>query len=671
MTAKTVDTEHLNDGPICGVQKGDAKQQPTDSNEVTSTVDDIEQGGSSASNKRIELVIASSTTDISWQETRVKQPQFFVFDQRALTASRIVTGLLLIYEGVFALDFFSVKAFLTDEGVWPRRAVLDFTDHRLLQPLMMTGSVYWAVLFHSIFVIAAICITINYGTRKACGYCGAYWFAVLSRCWPITHSFDRQLQCLLYFAVLGDVYSTKTTSVTSPQEMARQYSRTRSLATFAISISTVMMYFETAFHKTHECWGNGEAIFLSLQSRLISRPFFANVVANHEIGRQLLQFTTLMVRPIEVLVPPIAILFPMTWWKWRSLAVLLLIAFHLGIACALRLNDIPFINIAVLLLFLPSGFFELLPGGKGRVSGQSKLRQSTAEALTKEQENGAVVNEFHVMLHSLSKMLLTICAFSCQMFMFIYSLWLFMENVCGQQWWSMPHGLRSLGISVGLFTNWKVFSPRPVSQDWWLSFPAILEHTTGGNGTVTLQYVDIFPMLAGEKPTSLARMDADGSWNTVAAQSLFYGKELNMATDDELYAPLEHTEVIELLFPKKHFSYTLRNKRWIKYFEHAITPGWGGVKGQEARQAEKAKRERIRSWLATFMCKEFHDGTTYDNYWSQWLWDHNNDDSGADRVRLVRFQMIMFLVDNTEVVPRGGVMPDETSQKLVFWHQTC
>merc|ERR1711971_833221 len=123
---------------------------------------------------------------------------------------------------------------------------------------------------------------------------------------------------------------------------------------------------------------------------------------------------------------------------------------------------------------------------------------------------------------------------------------------CTGKWWTMWIWMRDAGMVLRLDTNWKVFSTRPPTQDWWCVFPAKLNND---------QTVDIFTALHG-------------------------GQHLQ-----EPFASVMHD-------PPAAPAYTLRDERWTKYFE-TVTKGW-------SNDIEERQQKEFRKWLGQYLCREWN-----------------------------------------------------------------
>mmetsp|Transcript_101740 Transcript_101740/g.286895 ORF Transcript_101740/g.286895 Transcript_101740/m.286895 type:complete len:596 (+) Transcript_101740:84-1871(+) len=540
----------------------------------------------------------------------------FGMDRRALAASRMLASCVVLYEGVLGLDWWNVRAFLTDEGVWPRMGVLAQTDERLWQLHMVHGGTCWAYFLNCLFIISGLLLLIGWHTRKASMYCCLYWISVMNRNILIAHSFDKQLVYILMWGALGlpwsDCFSVDAGLAACNGHVAGQpHPLICSVATFGIGVQTAIMYLGTAFHKSSDCWRDGTAAIFAIEVRYISRPV-AQIFISHPTTRWLVLVAGQATRPLETMAP-LAMLTP--WITLKVLGALSLIFFHLGIGMTLRLNDIPFINISALLAFLPAPFWEALQTAWARVaisrpSSQSRtLIHALAEALRRLGHAAPVTSgsktalierqDFHScaprMMHTFHPQAVL------GIWIVVWHVWMWIATVCGgaegspcqHKWWTMWHWMHDAGMTLRLDTNWKVFSPRPPFEDWYLVFPATLANN---------QTVDIFPALHGYR----------------------HSRQPFVAVNyDAPQAP----------------AYTIRDERWTKYLENVVK-GW-------TNPTEQHERTTQRRWLGWFLCREW------------------NARHGSGPHRLTNFTMLFFAVDNRVIGRRAFLRRTE------LWSETC
>lgn len=83
------------------------------------------------------------------------------------------------------------------------------------------------------------------------------------------------------------------------------------------------------------------------------------------------------------------------------------------------------------------------------------------------------------------------------------------QEPCKGRWWTLPPLWTDIGAKLNLNGNWKVFSPRPLSNDFWLVFPAVLENNqtvdviSATFGDFVLKPIDYHEPDIFEKPFSL------------------------------------------------------------------------------------------------------------------------------------------------------------------------
>ena len=292
------------------------------------------------------------------------------FDKRSLGSVRFLAGLTLLYEGFIGVDWYNTRAFLTDEGVWPREMALTTSNNYCLH-LAFGTSATMAYLFRYMFIMAAFGILFDVHTRLCAFLCWMFLVSLSRRSVIIMHSFDKQLQHLLLWAWVSDLFSWRPLDViavlfsSSLQGRRRWWGMVllvliRFLTVFGLSLELVTMYTLTAIHKTDSlAWDEtGDAALFLAQATYVARPL-SRYLAEHESTREMLRIGARMTRPIERWVPVIMLMSPFHSIKTLMLSVL--IAMHLIMGMTSRLNEITLINLCALHLYMPSAFWDCFP----------------------------------------------------------------------------------------------------------------------------------------------------------------------------------------------------------------------------------------------------------------------------------------------------------------------
>lgn len=543
-------------------------------------------------------------------------------DPCSLAASRMLIACVLLYEGLSGMDYWNARAFLSDQGVWPRFATVAYSDARAFQLHLVSGGLLWVYSLHTLFIVCGLLLLIGWHTRKASCFCWLYWLSIGTRTWPMVHSFDKQLIHILMWGTLGlnwGDWLSVDAALAKKTQCAKPYAQLCTFATLGVAVCTITMYSLTAYHKTDPSWTNGEAVIFGIETRYISRPI-AQALIRNPVMRQLIMLAGRATLAIEYLAP-VCLLAPREMVK--TLAVLVLVGFHIGLGITFRLNDIPVINSAVLLAFLPASFWRFVQGLQVHslpsfncsclqpwtvFQKLANMLQKQGLALPASKANDALttlplsctmhVTQKSISLKSLSLKRIPLTLF--QVWIIWWFLWMYSQTLCGGgggptckgRWWTMWAWMDDAGESLGFNTNWKVFSSRPPNQDWWLVFPATLENKST---------VDIFPALLG-------------------------GRHFQYPE----FKPVSFEEPAEI-------AYTMRDERWTKYLE-AVVNG----------DREQTVRDEIRKWLGQFICRE-------------WNYHHANGPH-----RLVTYTMQMMLVDNSVVFESRP-----SAKQILLWDHTC
>ncbi len=233
--------------------------------------------------------------------------------------------------------------------------------------------------------------------------------------------------------------------------------------TFALCAQIIMMYWVTAAYKSGVEWhSEGTALFYALSNEEIALPA-AKILTGFP---HILRYLTHFVYGLEIL-GPLLLVSPIAPGPIRTLGVLLLISFHLGIAILMKLGLFPFIDIASLLLFLPSWFWDRVPAKIK--SNCSAMVRTPLDALTR---------HLPPVLHP-ARPYPPKPFYPFILFALIY---VFAYNLSTLQIISFPKSLKPIGNFLSIHQRWKMFSRSPAKIYHWFAITA----TQNNNITIDL-----------------------------------------------------------------------------------------------------------------------------------------------------------------------------------------
>ena len=279
--------------------------------------------------------------------------RIFAVDLRALAATRIGLALLLLYD--LASRSVWLRAHYSDEGVLPRRALLEHFGHSSWSLHMLSGD--WQVEA-ILFTIAGICATAmlaGYRTRLATILSWILLASLQSRNPLLLQGGDVLLRCLMFWAMflpLGARWSIDARlgrSQDAPRAVA-------SIATAAFMLQVCLVYWCSGLLKSNPIWTTDHtAIQYALSLGAFATP----------LGALLLHAPTLLkVMTASCLMleryGPFLVLLPLWKGSLRLAVVLMFIGFHLGLALTMRLGPFPYICMVAWLPFVPSEAWDAL-----------------------------------------------------------------------------------------------------------------------------------------------------------------------------------------------------------------------------------------------------------------------------------------------------------------------
>jgi hypothetical protein len=280
--------------------------------------------------------------------------EVFVADVRSLAALRIVLALTVLADVLTRVT--NLRVHYTDEGLLPRRVLIDQLDSWQISLALMNGTPLFQALVFIATAAAAIAMLVGYRTRLAVV---AVWVLVLSIQWRnpfLSSSGDDLLRLLLFWSVflpLGDYWSVDRLRSTPPE---RSSTRVLSLATAGLFLQIAYMYWFTLILKSGQEWRvDFTALYYALSIEDLTSP----------IGAYVLQFPTLLkaltITTLGIeLVATILLFCPIYTGPVRTAAVAAIMAFHAGIWLMMTIGFFPWVSASCMVCFLPSWFWDSL-----------------------------------------------------------------------------------------------------------------------------------------------------------------------------------------------------------------------------------------------------------------------------------------------------------------------
>lgn len=234
--------------------------------------------------------------------------------------------------------------------------------HRLHISLHFSnGLVSWQYFLLLIQMMSGVILILGYKTRAASAVAWILTISLHNRNFLILNGGDVLLRMLLFWSVflplgaVGSLDSLRTQAISDRYAMANKKT-VFSGGSIAIIIQIMFVYIFTALLKTgREWWPDGTASFYALSLDSFVTPFgqwlsqWTNV----------LQFSTYIVYFLELL-GPLVWLSPIYFVKARVLSIAAFMLIHLNFDLAMRLGLFPWVDMASLLILIPSENFDTL-----------------------------------------------------------------------------------------------------------------------------------------------------------------------------------------------------------------------------------------------------------------------------------------------------------------------
>jgi len=271
----------------------------------------------------------------------------FSIDLRILAIFRIIFGSLILFDLTLRLQ--ELGAHYTDAGVLPRTALIEHSlQEGAFSAHLFGGGAAWVIFLFLIHMLSAIFFTLGFKTRYANL---ALWILIVSlhnRNPLILNGGDTVARMLLFWSLflpLGSKYS-----IDKKQKALDLEQTFFGPGTVAILWQMASIYIFTALFKTAEPW---QKTYTACQLALSNASFateFGSWLTNFPNVLKWMTWATIWG---EILLP--FLLFIPSWKNWlRILAILGLVALHVGIDLTMQVGLFSSFCIVGLILFIPS-----------------------------------------------------------------------------------------------------------------------------------------------------------------------------------------------------------------------------------------------------------------------------------------------------------------------------
>ena len=394
-------------------------------------------------------------------------------DLRALAALRISLGTLLLVDVLLRLP--DLSAFLTDDGVLPRRTLLEIPHPTYLNLFLTVGSEPGAAFWLLLLALASLGMIVGWQTRWCTVAAWALFIALKARNPLILHAGDLELGLILGWAIFLPMSARFSVDARANPDWANLPDSYSSVATTGYLLQLSLMYAMAALHKTDPVWWeSGLALYYCFSYDIFATPLAKTLSADPLT----LRYPTYIALALEAAIPLLL------WIPWRrsffrGLGCIVIVAFHLAIAVTMNLGLMPAINIGMTLGLWPGRIFGSLFRGARCVS----LPHTTRGACPGVQ---------------LSRPTQLLLGLGC--------LYIIHLNVAVYRGSIVSKPIKLFGYYLRLQQEWKLFAPHPGVSDGWF----VIKGECVDGSEVTLPFPGTAASL--EKPSSVAALFPNQRW---------------------------------------------------------------------------------------------------------------------------------------------------------------
>ncbi len=277
-----------------------------------------------------------------------------VVDARPLAIFRIALGIVLLVD--LASIARELSTFLTDDGVYPRRALAGGG----LSLFSLTGSTTSVAFLIALGATATLAFTLGYFTRAATVACWVFWVSLHRRLPIVMTAGDFMVGIFFFFGMFADLSGRWSLDAWRRGER----DRVPALAPRFMAAFPALLYLFTARQKLLAGgaeWWFGSVIFKTMQAHGWLRP--PGVWLEHyPVLCALLTGSTI----IFELAIPFLYFSPVAIRPARALAVLANLALQIGILLTMRVGIFTYVMFAVTSLWLQPEWLDAIGGRLAR-----------------------------------------------------------------------------------------------------------------------------------------------------------------------------------------------------------------------------------------------------------------------------------------------------------------
>ena len=360
-------------------------------------------------------------------------------------------------------------AFYTDQGVWPRDVMMDWSADGRWSLHIANGTVWWASLLFLVHAAAAACMALGYRTRLATIACWALLVSLQSRNSMVHNGGDIMLVVMFFWAMLLPLGAVASLDARHGRTRRARQAPWVSIASVGLMVQVVVVYAVSAIRKTGGAWReDGSALFYALNMKEMSTPLAPWMLEFPEFCR-LLSLATYWIE----LVGPFLLFVPFLHAPIRVALAGVFVGFHLTTGLVMDLALFPIIGVMVWIVLLPKPVWDRFWPISARAPAASATR------------HGVWWRRLAIGTRE--------CVAAAALALVVYG------NVSvARGHTSTPAPLRDAYYATALRQRWTMFSPQPNTSTRWVRVEVTLRDGRVLDGFTLEPYAEHSPQHARE-----------------------------------------------------------------------------------------------------------------------------------------------------------------------------
>jgi hypothetical protein len=369
-------------------------------------------------------------------------------DYRTLSLFRICFGLVLFFDLLTKL--FDITAFYTDQGIYPRVLAIQDLGWWSVSFHMASGALWFQLALFLLGFILISAFTLGYQTRLAAVLTWIFFVSLQGRSHLILHSGDALIRLMLFWSMFLPLEARYSLDRLALGRRGRVFlgKGIASIATLAILLQLLSMYFFTAILKNHPDWNKDFlAVYYAVNLDQFTTP----------LGKWLQNFPTLLklltVKTYYLeLIGPLLLLIPFIQ-KWARLVLpFAFIGLHLGLFLTMYLGLFPWMCMVAWILFFPSNILDFLEKILPKISFEKYqpwiVQNLPTTIVWKENRLRKILSATFVLVSLVSVL-----------------AWNIITSMPEKP--KVPQVIRNYVLPIRLDQYWSMFAPYPMRGDGW------------------------------------------------------------------------------------------------------------------------------------------------------------------------------------------------------------